>query len=512
MKSFKFPAMRSFIFFFFSFCSIINGAAQKKPDYKERYRPRFHFTPATNWTNDPNGLIYYNHQYHLFYQHNPYGNRWGHMSWGHAVSPDLVHWKHLPLAIPEFGRTMIFSGSAVFDQDNSSGFGQQGHLPLVAVYTALYVPDSTKPDQSLQFQNIAYSLNEGLTWTQYAGNPVLDLNRKDFRDPFTFWFEPQKKWIMATVWPKEHLVKFYESPNLKNWKPSGEFGPAGDTSEIWECPALTQIPIEGSPSQKKWVLFNSQQTTMQYFVGDFDGNHFISEMDPGDIRRPDYGSDFYAGVTYNNLPSGQQPVLLGWANNWSYANDIPTDPWKSMMGMPRLLSLKRTSKGWRLLQKPPKAITALRGNHWDAQTIQVENRKLLPIHTLQGEIHLQWVPSANSKSGILLALGQKQYLQIGYDAANQKVYINREFAGDTSFNTSFARLSKYEGPIELQNGKLNMTIFIDHSIVEVFANDGELVMTTQIFPDPSNDGMALFSEGTKNIFSKIEFWQLKSAW
>jgi fructan beta-fructosidase len=434
------------------------------------------------------------------------------MSWGHAVSPDLVHWKHLPLALPEEGRTMIFSGSAVFDQDNSSGFAKQGQLPLIAVYTGFYVPDSTKPDQSFQNQSIAYSLNGGVSWTKYAGNPVLDLNRKDFRDPFAFWYEPQKKWIMATVWPKEHIVKFYESPNLKNWKPAGEFGPAGDTKDIWECPALTQVPVEGNPSQKKWVLFNSQQTTMQYFVGEFDGNHFTIESDPGVILRPDYGPDFYAGVTYNNLPHNQQPVLLGWANNWSYANDIPTNPWKSMMGMPRLLSLKQTSKGWRLLQKPPKAMTTLRGNHWGAQTILVENRKFLPVHSLQGEIHLQWSPAPNSKSGILLAVGQQQYLQIGYDAGTQKIYIDRQFAGDTSFNAAFARLTKYEGPVDLNNGKLDLQIFVDHSIVEVFANNGELVMTTQFFPDPGNDGIALFSEGAKNSFTKIECWQLRSAW
>ena len=504
--------MKSLIIFVLSFGFFIEVGAQKKTDYKERYRPRYHFSPAMNWMNDPNGLIYYNHQYHLFYQHNPFANKWGHMSWGHAVSPDLVHWKHLPLAIPENGRTMIFSGSAVLDQDNRSGFGKAGHLPLVAVYTGFYVADSTKPDQSIQYQSIAYSLNEGTTWTQYPGNPVLNLNRKDFRDPFAFWYEPQKKWIMATVWPKEHLVKLYESRNLKDWKPAGEFGPAGDTSEIWECPALTEVPVDGNPSQKKWVLFNSQQTTMQYFVGDFDGNHFTSEMDPGDILRPDYGPDFYAGVTYNNLPQNQQPVLLGWANNWSYANDIPTDPWKSMMGMPRQLSLKRTAKGWRLLQKPPKAITMLRGTHWNAQTIQVENRKFLPVHTMQGEIHLQWTPSANSRSGILLALGQKQYLQIGYDSRTQKVYVDRQFAGDTSFNAAFARLTKYEGPVDLQNGKLDLDIFIDHSIVEVFANRGELVMTTQIFPDPSNDGIALFSDNAKNTFTKIEYWQIRSAW
>ena len=504
--------MKSFLILSISVLSAVALFGQSG-QYAEKYRPRFHFSPASNWMNDPNGLVYYKGEYHLFFQHNPFGNRWGHMSWGHSISHDLIHWQHLPVAISEEKGTMIFSGSAVADYKNSSGFAQKsGQTPLVAVYTGLFVADSTHPDNSIQYQDLAYSLDGGLNWTKYSGNPVLDLHRKDFRDPFVFWYEPQKKWVMAVVWPREHLVQFYDSKNLIQWKHTSDFGPAGDASEIWECPSLAEVPVEGMSGKKKWVMMNSQQTTMQYFVGEFDGSRFVNENPSSVIYRPDYGSDFYAGVTYNQLPEGQLPVLVGWANNWSYANDIPTDPWKSMMGLPRQLSLKQTSNGWILKQSPPAALAGLRENHWEAQTIRVENRKAMPIHSIQAEIYLEWTPEANSKSGLLLALGMNQSLQIGYDSRRKMLYFDRQFAGDTTFNAAFAKLTKYEAPLDLLNQKLRLQVFIDHSLVEIFANEGEIVMTTQIFPDPSNDGIALFSEGAATSFDKMETWLIRSVW
>ena len=247
------------------------SSAQERP-YTEQYRPRFHFTPARNWCNDPNGLVYANGVYHLFYQHNPFGNSWGHMSWGHASSKDLVHWKNLPLAIPEANGTMIFSGSAVVDENNTAGFFLPGKgIPIVAVYTGHQIADSSKPDHYLQTQQLAFSLDSGKTFSKYPNNPVLDLNAKDFRDPCVFWYAPHKKWVMAVVMPHEHVVQLYASKNLVNWTKLSEFGPAGDIKDIWECPSLLQVPIAGSDDKKKWVLFNSQQTTMQYFVGEFDG-------------------------------------------------------------------------------------------------------------------------------------------------------------------------------------------------------------------------------------------------
>ncbi len=337
------------------------GAASQNNLSKENYRPQFHFTPIKNWMNDPNGLLYFEGKYHLFYQYNPFGNVWGHMSWGHAVSKDLVHWDHLPLAIREENGIMIFSGSAVGDENNTSGFSEKsGQVPMVAIYSGHFIPDTSRPDDYQQAQYIAFSLDKGRTWKKYNHNPVLDLHKKDFRDPKVFWYEPGKKWVMAVVWPHEHIVQFYSSPDLKEWIHLSDFGPAGDTKDIWECTDLLEVPVEGETGKTKWVLFNSQQITMQYFVGSFDGTRFTNENPAGKIYRPDYGPDYYAGITYNQLPVGDLPVLIGWANNWIYANDIPTFPWKSAMALPRRLSLRRINDEWILFQQPVSALKSLR--------------------------------------------------------------------------------------------------------------------------------------------------------
>ena len=322
-----------YFLFAISAMSILQASAQNKL-YTEQYRPQFHFSPATNWCNDPNGLVYNNGTYHLFYQHNPFGNRWGHMTWAHATSKDLIHWKHLPIAIPEENGIMIFSGTCVVDKNNTSGFGKDGKIPMVAVYTG-------HQENINQSQCIAYSLDDGITWTKYANNPVLDLHKVDFRDPKIFWHEPKKYWLMSVMLPVEHVVQFYSSTNLKDWKHLSDFGPAGDTSGVWECPDLTAVPVEGMPGKKKWVLQMSMNATMQYFVGEFDGVKFINETPASKILRPDYGPDYYAAIAYNQLPASILPTAVGWVNNWNYANDIPTTPWKSAMSLPRNLSVKK---------------------------------------------------------------------------------------------------------------------------------------------------------------------------
>ena len=320
--------------------------------YTEQYRPQFHFSPATNWCNDPNGLVYNNGTYHLFYQHNPFGNVWGHMTWAHATSKDLVHWKHLLIAIPEENGVMIFSGTCVVDKNNTSGFGKNGKIPMVAVYTGHI-------ENVNQSQHIAYSLDDGITWTKYANNPVLDLHKKDFRDPKIFWSDQKKYWVMALMFPVEHIVQFYSSPNLKDWKHLSDFGPVGDTSAVWECPDLTQVPVDGIPGKKKWLLQMSQNASMQYFVGEFDGVKFYNENSTAVINRPDYGPDYYAAIAYNQLPASILPTAIGWLNNWNYANDIPTTPWKSAMSIPRTLSVKKVNNEWVLIQKPVAAIAGL---------------------------------------------------------------------------------------------------------------------------------------------------------
>ncbi len=247
--------------------------------YTETFRPQFHFTPAKNWMNDPNGLVYYAGEYHLFYQYNPFGNTWGHMSWGHAVSPDMVHWQHLPLALPEADGVMIFSGSAVVDWNNTSGFGRNGQPPMIAIYAGYRAADN------LQFQNIAYSNDKGRTWTKYAGNPVINLNSHDFRDPKVQWHEATHRWIMTVSLAADHKVQFYGSPNLKEWTLLSEFGPAGATSGVWECPDLFELPVQGT-REKRWVLaVNMNPGSVaggsggQYFIGQFDGTRFAADLD-----------------------------------------------------------------------------------------------------------------------------------------------------------------------------------------------------------------------------------------
>lgn len=294
----------------------------------ESWRPQFHFTPATNWMNDPNGMVYYEGEYHLFYQFNPFGIRWGHMSWGHAVSRDLVQWEHLPIALMEENGIMIFSGSAVVDWNNTSGFGKDGKPPMVAIYTGHY---TTKP---LQNQQIAYSNDRGRTWTKYAGNPVLDIGEADFRDPKVFWHEPTQQWIMTVSWPKPRQVRFYASKNLKQWSHLSDFGPAGSTTGIWECPDLFSVKVEGQGGQKKWVLVvnvgsgaPAGGSGCQYFVGEFDGREFSldasfpkpeQEVVPnglilGDFEGEGYGSWKATGEAFGTSPAlgkmgGQQAV------------------------------------------------------------------------------------------------------------------------------------------------------------------------------------------------------------
>ena len=247
--------------------------------YHEPWRPQFHFTPATNWMNDPNGMVFYDGEYHLFYQYNPWGDKWGHMSWGHAVSKDMVSWKHLPVALYEENDVMIFSGSAVVDWKNTSGFGRDGKPPMVAIYTGHY---TRKP---LQNQDLAYSNDRGRTWTKYAGNPVLDIGAQDFRDPKVMWHEPTHRWVMTVAWPVQRKVRFYSSPDLKTWTHLSDFGPAGSTNGIWECPDLFPLRVADKRGVEKWTLIvnvgsgaPAGGSGCQYFVGNFDGQQFV--LDP----------------------------------------------------------------------------------------------------------------------------------------------------------------------------------------------------------------------------------------
>jgi fructan beta-fructosidase len=248
----------------------------------ETHRPQFHFTPERNWMNDPNGLVYHKGEYHLFYQHNPNGNSWGDMSWGHAVSRDLVHWQELPVAISHDDNEMVFSGSAVVDHANTSGFGTRDEPAMVAVYT------SAPKTGGKQAQSLAYSTDRGRTWTKYAGNPVLDIGSAEFRDPKVQWYAPTRSWLMAVALAAERKIRFYSSEDLKSWTALSDFGPAGAVGGVWECPDLFPLQVDGDPRKTKWVLVVSINpggiaggSAAQYFVGDFDGTRFTADDDGG---------------------------------------------------------------------------------------------------------------------------------------------------------------------------------------------------------------------------------------
>ncbi|MFF6950278.1 GH32 C-terminal domain-containing protein [Streptomyces iakyrus] len=284
------------------------------PAYTETYRPQFHFTPQKNWMNDPNGLVYYKGEYHLFYQYNPNGNSWGDMSWGHAVSKDLVHWEELPLALSHDHEEMVFSGGAVVDWNNTTGFGTKENPPMVAIYTSAY------KNGGKQAQSLAYSTDRGRTWTKYQGNPVIDVGSDNFRDPKVQWYAPTKSWLMTVSLSAEHKVRFYSSKNLKNWELQSEFGPSGATGGVWECPDLFPLAVDGDPKKTKWVLVVNLNpggiaggSAAQYFVGDFDGKKFTPE-DKGTYTPPtgDVVQDFegagFGGWTATGTAFGRGPA------------------------------------------------------------------------------------------------------------------------------------------------------------------------------------------------------------
>ncbi|MCC6274522.1 MAG: glycoside hydrolase family 32 protein, partial [Leptospiraceae bacterium] len=315
-----------------------------------------HFTTAKNWINDPNGLIAINGVFHMYYQHNPFGNNWGLMSWGHAISRDLYSWKEEPVALHEKGYSfyprMKFSGSAVLDSKNTSGLCKNNATCLVAIYTEWTLLNQT--------QNIAVSHDEGKSFVEYRGNPVIDEKSWSFRDPKVFWHGKTSKWIMAVAKPSAKKVSFYSSKNLLHWSHLSDFSAKTPTEGIWECPDLFFLPLMNDSNTGKWVLLISVAETakgsfMQYFVGDFDGNKFTPEPSFANAKVLDYGYDFYAAISWENLAPNNR-VIIGWMNNWEYANSLPTYPWKGSMSLPRKLSLGFKNGEYYIRQNPESKI------------------------------------------------------------------------------------------------------------------------------------------------------------
>jgi len=467
--------------------------------FAEPYRPRYHFSARENWINDPNGLVYHDGQYHLFFQHNPFGMRWGHMSWGHATADDLVHWRHQAVALPEANNTMIFSGSAVFDEKNTSGFGTSENPPLVAIYTG------HETDTNIQQQSLAYSLDGGKTWTKYDGNPVLDIGSKAFRDPKVFWHEASEKWVMAIAMADARQVRFYGSDDLKAWRHLSDFGPAGQADvPNWECPEMFRLPVQDT-DEHRWVLqvdvgdhAVAGGSGGQYFIGRFDGERFHNANPSDKVLWADYGMDFYAAQAWNNVPASDgRRIWIAWMNCWAYANHIPTTRWRGAMTLPRRVMLRQTEAGPRLIQRPVRELKQRRRDAvtLDRQTIAPGDDPLgdAEIAGRQLEIVARFRPQSAERFGLRVREGEDQHTVIGYDTSAREVYVDRRDSGRDGFSDEFADV--HRAPLKPRDGVVTLRIFVDQSSVEVFANGGRRSITDLIFPDPSSTGLSLFSEG-----------------
>ena len=479
--------------------------AAQPPAYDEPLRPQFHFTPARYFMNDPNGLVFYKGEYHLFYQHNPLGEQWGHMSWGHAVSPDLLHWQHLPVALHEADGVMIFSGSVVVDWHNTSGFCTATGADrscLVAVYTG--------HGHGKQTQNLAYSNDRGRTWMKYAKNPVLDPGLKDFRDPKAFWHEPTRRWIMVTVLPDQHKVRLFASADLKAWTPLSDFGPAGATGGVWECPDLFQLPIEGEPGRTRWVLdvdINpggiAGGSAGQYFIGTFDGTRFVADEPAERTRWADYGADFYASLSFSDIPATDgRRIWMGWTSNWLYTNDEPSVTWRGAQSIPRALTLRRGRDGLRLVQTPVAEIERLRTA--PAPTV------ITGITVLPGsaEIQLDVKPGAWTEAGIRLSNDAGEDVIVGVTRVPLEVFVDRRQSRRTPFHGAYP--GRHAGPLAWRDGRLTLRVLFDRSVIEVFAGDGETVITDRVFPTQPLDRLELLPVGGAQPEARL--WTLASVW
>lgn len=490
---------------------------------QDLYKPVYHFTADSNWINDPNGLVYYEGEYHLFYQYNPFGNIWGHMSWGHAVSTDLINWKNLPVALYEdknkndADTAMIFSGSAVVDYGNTSGFGTKENPPMVAIYTAfVHAGRDAKGEYKPKVQNqaIAYSIDKGINWVKYDGNPVLDLKSLEFRDPKVFWYEQQKKWVMAVSKPDEHETWFYQSKNLKEWELTSKWGKAGDTTHFWECPDLIELKVQNTP-ETKWVMLSSSGTPqsghyggMQYFVGDFDGNKFTPVQNYSKPIYLDFGKDYYAAVTYNNVPN-ERKILVGWMNNWEYAREIPTgDQWRGAFAVPRELGLIKEGNDYKLIQHPVSELSTLLQEVFTLKKQAINDVFDLAYKGRAYQLELTIEPGSAKSAGIKILKSSGEETIIRFDAAQQKLFFDRTKSGNVSFNKKFPSIE--EAPVKLKAGKLKLKILVDKCSAEVFINDGETVISELVFPVKNEGGIQLFSEGGKAIFTNINVRTLKS--
>ncbi|WP_454809515.1 glycoside hydrolase family 32 protein [Paenarthrobacter nitroguajacolicus] len=489
-------------------------------------RPVLHYTANSTWLNDPNGLVFYQGVYHLFYQNNPFDNVWGNMSWGHATSEDLLHWNEHPVAIACDDREDVFSGSIVVDEGNTTGFGTPENPALVAIYTSAFKKGSGL--EGTQAQSLAFSTDAGMTWQKYAGNPVLNRGSAHFRDPKVFRYEDASAsfWVMVAVEAQHQQVVLYRSADLKEWEYLSTFGPANATDGEWECPDLFPLPVDGSPDHVKWVLVvNINPGAVaggsggQYFVGHFDGVRFTADSDSlvedgnTNLRQClwlDWGRDYYAAVSFSNVP-GNRRIMIGWMNNWDYANSLPTSPWRSSMSLAREVELSTIDGLPRLVQRPVlpaelgPSIYTMEDQEIHDSTValpQADPASVLRVDSVQ-VIDAEILPGTAGTTTLSLfgALGGDAATLLTFEAATSQLTLDRRNSGNTAFHEKFA--SAESAPVTLEDGVLRLRVIVDHGSVEVFAQGGKVVLTDLVFPASENVGTQLSVEGGTALVRKL---------
>jgi len=445
---------------------------------KKIIRPALHFTPKNNWMSDPNGCVYFNGVYHLFFQYHPYSTQWGPMHWGHAVSADLLNWKEKGIAIsPDEETGMVFSGSALIDRHNVTEFfpDQPG---LVAFYTG-HIPGDTE-DEYLQHQCMAHSPDGGSTWVPYEHNPVIqNPGLLDFRDPKVFYHGPSRAWVMVVVAGREAI--FYRSKNLKEWTESGRFGEGYGLPEgVWECPDVFSLPHPSEPGKEVWILAVSAlgrgkptHSPVQYFVGDFDGSTFNCQDSPEAFRLVDYGHDFYATQSWAGLED--RSIWIAWANHWAYANEVPAENWRGKMSIPRELSLVEKDGSLQIRQAPVREFDS--GG---------QNAPLPDAAAIAGvhDIRYRISNPTTDKSILEFRYSDGGVLTLEWNPGTEELVLDRTGVSWDHFHPEFETRPSVFLPV-FGYQSLDLRVILDGSLIEVFALDGTVTFTSQIFPRAS---------------------------
>ena len=468
---------------------------------REKFRPTYHFSPLYGWMNDPNGMVYKDGEYHLFYQHNPYGSKWGNMHWGHAISKDLINWEHRPDAITPDALGTIFSGSAVVDTDNTAGFGAGA---IVAIYTQ---------NSDRQVQSIAYSTDNGRSFTKYENNPVLTSDARDFRDPKVFCHKETQRWIMLLAVGQE--MQIFSSSNLKDWAFESSFGEGqGAHGGVWECPDLFELPVDGT-NEKKWVLLCNLNpggpfggSATQYFVGTFNGKEFVNES-PSKTKWMDWGKDHYATVTWSDAPDNRR-IAIAWMSNWQYANDVPTSQYRSPNSVPRDLSLFTVDGETYLQSAPSPELLALRDAS-KKRSFKVNGtrtiKEMIPGNDGAYEIELTIENQRADVIGFRLYNDKGEEVDMQYDMKEKKFSMDRRKSGEVSFNENFPMLTWTA--IESGKDELKLRLFVDKSSVEAFGDGGRFVMTNQVFPSEPYTHIDFYSKGGAYKVDSFVIYKLK---